>query len=222
VYDLGCGPGNSTALLAEAYPNAEIVGVDSSAEMLAEGRRSLPSGRFVLEDLTRWLPDETPDLLFSNAALQWVPDHVTVLGRLVTKLPKGGVLAVQIPDNRGEPCHLLMEETARSGPWAEKLVNADGAREIIRAPGDYYDRLKPECSRLDIWLTVYYHPIEGASAIVDFLGSTALRPYLSRLDKPERMGFLADFTERLAQAYRTRADGMVLLPFPRLFLIAVR
>jgi trans-aconitate 2-methyltransferase len=222
VYDLGCGPGNSTALLAEAYPNAEITGVDRSEEMLAEGRRSLSSCRFVLEDLTRWLPDQTPDLLFSNAAFQWVPDHVTVLQRLLTALPDGGVLAVQMPDNRGEPCHVLMEETAKRGPWAEKLVNAEGAREVIRAPGDYYDRLKPESSRLDIWHTVYYHPLEGAPSIVDFLGATALRPYLSRLDEPERMGFLSDFTERVAQAYRTRADGMVLLPFPRLFLIAVR
>ncbi len=136
IYDLGCGPGNSTALLADAYPDADIVGVDNSEEMLAEARRVLPSRTFVFADLAQWLPEESPDLLFSNAAFQWVPDHAAVMKRLTATLAPGGVLAVQMPDNLGEPSHRLMLDTAACGPWSGKLANADEAREASAgAPG---------------------------------------------------------------------------------------
>jgi trans-aconitate 2-methyltransferase len=222
VYDLGCGPGNSTALLAEAYPDAEIVGVDNSEEMLAEARRALPSRAFVLADLARWLPEETPDLLFSNAAFHWVPDHVAVMKRFTSRLGPGGVLAVQMPDNLGEPSHRLMLETAASGQWSRKVASADEARAVVQSPRVYYEVLKPFCSRIDVWRTIYHHPLEGAAAIVDFLGSTALRPFLGPLDETERGRFLADYTARIAEAYPSGGDGMSLLAFPRLFLVAVR
>jgi trans-aconitate 2-methyltransferase len=222
VYDLGCGPGNSTSLLAEAYPNAELVGVDNSEEMLAEARRVLPFCVFVLADLAGWLPEKTPDLLFSNAAFQWIPGHTRVLTRLAATLEKGGVLAVQVPDNLEEPSHRLMLETATNGSWSEKLRSVDDAREVVRTPQEYYDLLKPVCSRVDIWHTIYHHPLDGAPAIVDFLGSTALRPFLGPLDETERARFLAEYTGRIAEAYPARTDGRALLRFPRLFLVAIR
>ena len=222
VYDLGCGPGNSTALLAEAYPEAELMGVDNSEEMLAEARRVLPSPAFVLADLARWLPEKTPDLLFSNATFHWIPDHAALMKRLAATLEPDGVLAVQMPDNREEPSHRLMRDTAASGPWSRRLASADEARAVPQSPRAYYDLLRPLCSRVDIWRTTYHHPLAGAAAIVDFLGSTALRPFLGPLDETERERFLADYTARIAEAYPAGRDGMALLPFPRLFLIAVR
>lgn len=222
VYDLGCGPGNSTALLGEAYPDAELVGVDDSEEMLAEARRVLPSRAFVLADLARWVPEGTPDLLFSNAAFHWVPDHAAVMTRLTATLEPGGVLAVQMPDNLGEPSHRLMQETAASGSWSGKLERADEGREVLRSPRAYYELLKPLCSRVDVWRTIYHHPLDGAAGIVDFLGSTALRPFLGPLDETERERFLAVYTARIAEAYPSGTDGMVLLAFPRLFLVALR
>jgi trans-aconitate 2-methyltransferase len=222
IYDLGCGPGNSTALLAEAYPDAELSGVDISEEMLAEACRVLPTCAFVLADLARWLPDETPDLLFSNAAFHWVPDHVAVMKRLMATLDQGAVLAVQMPDNLGEPSHRLMLQTAASGPWSRKLASAGEARAVLQSPQAYYELLRPLCSRVDIWRTTYHHPLDGAAGIVDFLGSTALRPFLGPLDEMERERFLADYTARIAEAYPAGTDGMVLFQFPRLFLVAVR
>jgi trans-aconitate 2-methyltransferase len=222
IYDLGCGPGNSTALLAEAYPDAEIAGVDNSEAMLAEARRVLPSRTFLLADLVHWLPEETPDLLFSNAAFHWVPGHEAVMKRLAAELEPGGALAVQMPDNLEEPSHLLMLDAASSGPWSEKLASAVVAREVLRSPLAYYELLKPLCARVDVWRTTYHHPLAGAAGIVDFLGSTALRPFLGLLDDTERARFLADYTARIAEAYPVGPDGKALLRFPRLFVVAVR
>lgn len=222
VYDLGCGPGNSTALLAEAYPDAEIVGVDNSEEMLAEARRSLPGRTFVFGDLARWMPDDTPDLLFSNATFHWIPEHAAVMTKLMASLPKGGVLALQMPDNLEEPSHRLMRDTAAAGPWSLKLAGAGRARSVLHSPQTYTDLLRPFGSRVDVWHTTYYHPLEGAPAIVDFLGSTALRPYLGPLDEEERARFLAEYTARIAAAYPVGPGGNVLPRFPRLFIVAVR
>lgn len=222
VYDLGCGPGNSTALLDAAYPEAEIVGVDNSKEMLAEARRRLPSRRFVLADLTHWNAEGPSDLLFSNATFQWIPDHDAVLKRLVVTVRDGGVLAVQMPDNLEEPSHRLMHETAAAGPWSGRLADASEARSLVHSPSHYYDLLKPFCGSVEISHTIYNLPLDGAGAIVDFFRSTALRPYLGPLSENEREAFLSDYAARVAQAYPTRVDGKVLLRFPRLFLVAVR
>ncbi|HSF15310.1 MAG TPA: trans-aconitate 2-methyltransferase [Vicinamibacteria bacterium] len=222
VYDLGCGPGNSTALLADAYPSAEVIGIDNSEEMLAEARRALPSCTFVLADLSRWLPEHTADLLFSNAAFHWIPGHIEILIRLATRLAPAGVLAVQMPDNLAEPSHRLVQETAASGPWSKKLESADGARAVILSPQRYYDVLRPLCSHVEIWHTIYNHPLDGAKAIVDFMGATALRPFLGPLDEEERAGFLAEYTDRMAKAYPVGPDGRALLRFPRLFIVAIK
>jgi trans-aconitate 2-methyltransferase len=132
VYDLGCGPGNSTELLIERFPQARVVGIDSSPDMLARARRSLPKAEFVEGDLKDWQPGEKTDLLFANAVFQWVPDHVHVLQRLMTALRKDGVLAVQMPDNLNEPSHVAMRETALAGSWAEKLKASGGCATASR------------------------------------------------------------------------------------------
>lgn len=220
VYDLGCGPGNSTALLIERFPDARITGVDSSPGMLAEARKAYPQVRFAEGDLTTWLPEEGTDLLFANALFQWVPDHLKVLQRLLAALSKGGVLAVQMPDNLDEPSHVAMRETAVSGPWAGKLK--DVGRAHLPAPTIYYNELKPHAARVDIWHTIYNHPVDGAKGIVEWVKGTGLRPYIDPLDTAERQAYLTAYEARIAKAYPLTFDGKALLRFPRLFIICVR
>lgn len=220
VVDLGCGPGNSTELLATRFPDAEVVGVDLSPAMVAEARRRLPHLRFERADAGLWTPGPETDLVFSNAALHLVPDHLGVMERLLASLPAGSTLAVQMPDNVGELSHRLMSARAEAGPYARRLQGA--AREPLPPVGVYYDRLRPLCRRLDLWHTVYSHPLAGHAAIVDWLRSTALRPFLEPLDAAEQGHFLAAYQRALAGAYPLQADGSVLLRFPRLFLMAER
>jgi trans-aconitate 2-methyltransferase len=220
IYDLGSGPGNSTALLDAAFPAAEIIGIDSSKAMLAKARATLPKREFLTTDLAQWIPPKTADLLFSNAAFQWVPNHADVMMRLLQGLNTGGVLAVQMPDNLDEPSHRLMRETAHNGPWTDKLCNAVGAREGLLTPQRYHDLLKPFSSRLDIWHTIYNHVLDGAQGIVDFVSSTGLRPFIDPLDATQRNDFVKAYLAKIEDAYPATRDGKVLLRFPRLFLVA--
>ena len=219
IYDLGCGPGNSTALLDRAYPDAEIIGVDNSPAMLSQARETLPIRKFMEADIATWMPEPQVDLLFSNAMFQWVPDHAAILVRLMKRLKSGAVLAVQMPDNLSEPSHQLMREVAGDGPWAERLQPAVTARSALMSPQSYYELLKPFCAQLDIWHTVYNHALEGAQGIVDLVSSTGLRPFLNLLAKEQQTEFLSKYKSRLAKAYPTASDGKVLLRFPRLFIV---
>ncbi|HTU55270.1 MAG TPA: trans-aconitate 2-methyltransferase [Acetobacteraceae bacterium] len=221
--DLGCGPANSTELLASAFPQAAIVGIDSSPDMIAEARRRLPGAEFRLAGIETWDDPGPWDLLFANAALQWVPDHEGLLPRLLGKLAEGGSLAVQMPDNLEEPTHRLMRALAAEAPWAAKLGEAAAARTALPGAEWYYRLLRPLCGRVDVWRTTYHHPLAGgAEGVVEWLQATGLRPFLSPLDEPERASYLARYRDLAGQAYPALPDGSVLLPFPRLFLVATR
>ena len=223
AYDLGCGPGNSTELIVARYPKARVIGVDSSPAMLEEARKRLPATRFEKGDLANWAPQgEAPDLLFANAVFQWVPHHQPVLRRLMEKLAPGGVLAVQMPDNLDEPSHALMREAALSGPFAAKLGKATAARGTLPPPGSYYDLLRPLATGVDIWHCIYNHVLDGPQAVVEWVKSTGLRPFLDALEPEERPQFLESYGELIAKAYPPRIDGKVLLRFPRLFVVAQR
>ncbi len=220
--DIGCGPGNSTELLAQRYPDAALTGFDNSPEMLATARQRVPKATFTEADVATWMPSAPVDLLFANAVFQWVPDHVSVLARLMEVLAPGGALAVQMPDNFAEPSHFLMREVAKAGPWKDKLADAEGARDAIPGAEVYYDRLKPGSAHVEVWRTVYQHPLANAAAIVAWFRSTGLRPYLNRLNTEQQTAYLAAYHARIAEAYPPRIDGRVLLPFPRIFVVAVR
>jgi len=220
--DLGCGPGNSTELLTQRFPKARVTGLDSSANMLKAARKRLPACEFAQADLATWMPDRKFDLLFANATFQWVAGHGAVLSRLFDTLPSGGVLAVQMPDNLNEPSHVLMRETARAGRWAPRLAGADVTREPILTPEGYYDLFQPKAQRIDIWHTAYNHPLTDAAAIVEWVKSTGLRPYIDPLPADERADYIAAYTEQIARAYPPRRDGRVLLRFPRIFIVATR
>lgn len=220
VIDAGCGPGNSTELLATRFPTARLIGYDSSPAMLAKARARVPGIAFVKADAARFVPDAAPDLVYGNALFQWLPDHIDVFCRIMGQLAEGGVLAVQMPDNLAEPTHRLMSEVAAAGPWADRL--GDAARAPLPPVRRYYEALKPLTRRLDIWHIVYNHPLADAAAVVDFVKSTGLKPFLDPLEEDERAAFLAAYAEKIAQAYPPLAGGGVLLRFPRLFMIAVR
>jgi len=220
VVDMGCGPGNSTELLVERFPDAEVIGLDNSPNMLAEATKRVPKARFETADAGTWVPEAGTDVVFANAIYQWVPDHLAVFPKVAAALPEGGVLAVQMPDNMAEPSHVLMREVAASGPWAERLK--DTARLPLPPARTYYDALKPVSQRIDIWHSIYNHVLAGPEAIVEWVKSTGLRPFVDPLEASEREDFLGRYLERIAEAYPHTADGKVLLRFPRLFIVAVR
>lgn len=214
--DLGCGPGNSTALLRAAWPEARIIGVDNSAAMLAQAAKALPDCEFITANIEDWQPSEPADVIYANASLQWLTEHQTLFPRLVRQLANSGVLAVQMPDNWQEPSHTLMRQVA------EELGFPESGRQPLPSVQQYYDMLTNSGCEVDIWRTTYYHSLESHQAIVDWLQATGLRPYLQDLDEAEKNVFLERYLTLLQQHYPLQCDGKVLLLFPRLFIVARR
>lgn len=222
VVDLGCGPGNSTELLVERFPTARVVGIDNSPAMLDSARKRLPGIPFETADIAGWQPKEPQDLVYANAALQWVPDHRSLLPRLFACVAPGGVLAVQMPDNRQEPTHRAMREVAALAPFSAAIGDPALLRMDLLRLADYYDLLAPFADDIDIWHTVYQHRMASPAAIVEWVSSTGLKPFVEPLEPAQRQAYLAEYERRIAQAYPARADGRLLLAFPRLFIVARR
>lgn len=222
IVDLGCGPGNSTAVIESRYPKAELVGMDSSPDMIRKAKSTLPHINFTVDNLDSYSPQGPVDLFYSNAVFQWLgrEQRINVIKRLMETQPSGGVFAFQVPDNLDQPSHVLMRETAENGPWAEKLGSV--GRDTFQLPREIYDSLKPISSRVDIFHTSYYHSLENHEAIVEWVKGTGLRPYVDPLNPEEKEGFLNEYLRRLREAYPSCVDGRVLLPYPRLFVVAVK
>jgi trans-aconitate 2-methyltransferase len=220
IYDLGCGLGTITRLLAERWPGAEVTGVDSSDDMLAKARVEAPMVSFQHADIAHWSPPAPADLLFSNATLHWLDDHGSLLPRLVAHLAPGGALAIQMPRNGDSPSHLLIEEAAAAGPWHAKLAAVRPVYCSVETPDCYYRMLAPLVRELDIWETTYLHVLDGDNPVVEWTRGTALRPSLDALDAEERAAFLAAYAARIAASYPRQPDGRTLLPFRRIFILA--
>ncbi len=195
------------SLIAERFGAANVAGLDSDENMLTAARQRLPGITFTKADLNSWTPEEPADLLYANAVFQWVPNHIAVLARLMDHLKPGGVLAVQMPDNLAEPSHVLMEETGAAGPWEAAFEGGKVRRAVLPPPSDYFDRLMPKSARVDVWHTVYYHPLANASAIVEWVKATGLRPYLDAAGPEHRQAFTADYTARIAKPIRRWRTG---------------
>jgi len=224
VVDLGCGPGNSTAVLRQRWPDADIVGVDSSAEMLDSARKSYPSIRWVQGDLKEWAPDGPCDLVFSNAALHWVPDHRGVLPRFWSWVAAGGALAFQVPARQSPPPAWLraLNAVCQRAPWRE-LLRDDEPPSPVLSLGEYYALLAPASRSVDLWETEYYHVFAGPEAIVEWVRGTALRSLLHRLGSDgRREEFLSEYAREVGLSYPRAPDGRVLFPFLRRFVIAYR
>jgi trans-aconitate 2-methyltransferase len=222
VYDLGCGPGNSTELLVQRFPGARVAGIDNSPAMLESARKRLPDAGFELADVATWRPAQAPDVIYANATLQWVPDHPTLIPRLFSLLAPGGVLAVQMPDNRQEPTHRAMREVASQQPWAAAVGDPEKVRTDLLAIGGYYDLLAKDAAQVDVWHTIYQHRMDSPAAIVEWVSGTGLRPFVDPLPSDLRASYLAKYEQCVARDYHVRADGKLLLAFPRLFFVAQR
>lgn len=220
--DLGCGSGELTRTLADRWPDAAIVGVDSSEAMLARAAESAthPRVRFVHGDLRTWRPAAPVDRLVSNAALQWAGDHDSLLASWVDCLAPGGALAVQMPDNDDEPTHRIAAALWRDARFARQLGDAPPARRVHAAEW-YGDRLLALGCTADVWRTTYLHRMRDAADVVEWVKGTLLRPVLSRLTGAPLDAFLTAYTQGVRAAYPGGPHGL-WFPFPRLFFVAQR
>jgi len=216
ITDLGCGPGNSTAVLVKLAPRAAITGVDNSAAMLEKARNILPGCHFQTADIEQWQADSRQDVIFANASLQWVANHQVVFPRLVSQLAIEGQLAVQMPDNWHEPSHRLMREVA------VEMGYPDRNRESILRADEYYDILTEAGCELDLWRTTYFHIMPSTESIIDWLSTTGLRRFLNHLPPAQQEKYLQRYRELIAENYPVQQDGKVIMPFPRLFILARR
>ncbi len=220
VVDLGCGPGNSTAVLAGRWPSAHVLGLDSSAAMIDAAAQSNPSLEWMTADIATWRPEQPVDVVFSNAALQWVPDHALVIPRLFGTVSAGGALAFQIPSSTYALVRTLIHEIALDGPWACRMESALRAL-TMESPGFYYDHVAPAARSVDVWETDYMHVMDGPDAIVEWIASTGLRPFLEALETDsDRSLFRERLLQRVAGSYPVQSDGRILFPFRRTFVVA--
>eukprot|EP00698_Gefionella_okellyi_P019101 TRINITY_DN5805_c0_g1_i1.p1 TRINITY_DN5805_c0_g1~~TRINITY_DN5805_c0_g1_i1.p1 ORF type:complete len:257 (+),score=20.04 TRINITY_DN5805_c0_g1_i1:18-788(+) len=222
IVDLGCGPGNSTDVLIRRWPTSSVVGLDNSEPMLERARRDKIQATFGLADISTWKADEPFDVVFSNAAFQWVEDHARVFPSLLDSVAPGGVLAVQMPRNFMAPSHVLLRQVARSGPWADAVKECI-REEPVAEPHTYYDYLR-NASEIDIWETEYLQVLEGEDAVLNWCRGTALVPYLQALGAgtPLAEQFESEYAKRLREAYPRRSDGKTLFAFKRIFIVATK
>ena len=223
VVDLGCGPGTLTATLARRWPDAQVCGIDSSAEMI-QAAQTLPADgqrlRFALGDVRDWKPDGPVDVIISNAVLQWIPDHLVVLARWAGFLPAGGWLAFQVPGNFDQPSHQALRELAESGRWRPLLAGVQFNRQAAD-PAQYVDLLARAGFEVDAWETTYLHVLHGDDPVVDWYRGTGMRPVLAALSPDQAADFLAHYRARMREAYPAAGYGTVF-PFRRVFTVAVR
>ncbi len=232
IYDLGCGSGNVTRLLADRWPDASVIGMDNSPDMLQQAASMEAgdlSGNVSWEpgDLADWLPAQTPSIFFSNAVIQWVPDHHELVPRLWDMLPSGSCLAIQAPLSWDMRSHQIMRETLENGGYGGQPVGSTELRSAVgnrwvQDPDFYYDLLAPESDHLDVWTTEYQHVLTGDDAVLEWVTGTGLRPILNGLEDGDRESYLEEYRRRLNVEYPKRADGFTLYPFRRLFFVAVR
>ena len=219
VYDLGAGAGNVTRLIKERWPQARVTGVDDSESMLAKAAATAPALTWQQADLASWRAPRPADLIYSNAALHWLPGHERLFPALLAGLAPAGVLAVQMPRNFGAPSHTAISEAARSGPWRARLEPLLRPAPVAE-PDFYYGVLARSVAALDIWETEYLQVLDGPNPVKEWTKGTWLRPLLDALEEPDRGRFEASYAALVARAYPPRADGRTLFPFRRLFIVA--
>lgn len=218
IVDIGCGPGNSTEVLRKVFPEAEILGIDSSPGMIDRAKAKHGDLNFSLcsaADL-----DGAYDLLFSNACLQWIPNHRELIPQLMGKLTDGGVLALQMPMNHEEPLYQIIRAVAAESKWDFQKVYFETNDTL--APEEYFDILSKCAGRFEQWETVYYHALPSHEKLIDWVRETRLRPYLAVLDDSQKQLFEGKILERVKEAYRPAQSGDVVLKFRRFFCVASR
>ena len=222
IVDIGCGPGNSTRVLKDVLPQAEILGIDNSENMIRKAREKHPELEFQRLDADKELERlaDDWDAIFSNACLQWIPDHRTLIPRLMSRLRPGGMLAVQMPINGQETLYRIIEEVSADPKWRLDAVKRETNGTL--EPADYFDLLSGISERFDLWETTYYHAMPDHEALLEWVKGTRLRPYLEALGEERGAAFEAEILARAREAYPVQANGEIIFRFRRLFFIAVR
>ncbi len=220
IIDIGCGPGNSTRVLREKWPHAQITGLDSSKEMIEKAQQAYPQETWILADVGEWKTNDTYDLVFSNAAIQWLPYHEVLIRQLWAMVNKRGALAVQVPANNGSPLHQAVLSVSHQESWREFMV---GCAELLtyHDAGFYYDQLSAISKRIDVWQTTYYHRMNSHQGLIEWYASTGLKPYLARLtsDSQKKL-FQEQVLDECRPYYPQQRDHQILFPFNRLFFVA--
>lgn len=222
IIDIGCGTGNSTAALRARFPQADIVGADYSEEMLATARSKYPDMTFIPFDATKDFSSlrREYDVVFSNACIQWVPDHPTLLRNMMNILVPGGVLAVQIPMNHQEPIHQIVASLVQGARWREKFHHPRIFYQLSQEA--YFDLLSGLARDFSLWQTTYFHRMPSHDSIMDWYKGTGLRPYLASLDAADAAAFEAEVFAQVQAAYPEQANGEIIFRFPRFFFIATK
>lgn len=221
VVDLGCGTGGGTVVVSKRWPQADVVGIDSSDDMLAEALRSQEGSiRFVKADIAGWTPEPSSvDVIFSNAALHWIPGHAGFFGSWMRGLTEGGSLAFQVPGNFDAPSHTLLADLAASDKWRRLFAGKDPANRV-HSPYEYYSLLRVEADTVDVWETTYYHRLDGEDPVFKWVRATALRPYVEALPSVEAPAFVESYRKSLREAYPREPSGETVFPFRRIFAVA--
>ena len=222
VLDIGCGPGNSTAVLRERFPNATIIGIDNAPDMIAKAKEAYPDMTFFCMDADEYIAttDEQFDVVFSNACMQWLPDHKAFLPKWMELVKDGGILAVQMPNNYDEPIHQIIETLTTSEKWRPHFRVM--REKHVLSIGEYYDCLSECSAQVDLWETAYYHTLSSHQDLLEWYRGTGLRPYLEQLNNDAKASFENDFLAAVKDAYPIQADGTILFRFPRLFFVATK
>ena len=227
ICDLGCGTGKLTRLLAERWPAAKVFGIDHSKEMLQEAQAETSTVQWIEADLRDWCPPSPPDLIYTNATLQWIEGHRDLFPQLLAQLRPGGTLAVQMPLSWDMPSHVLMravleEGHGDSGPLGTEELRQNTARKWVEEAEVYYDLLSKNCEQVDLWKTEYLQRLSGDDPVLEWVKATGLRPVINGLEERQRELFLAEYRSRLRTAYPRREDGSTLYPLRRLFIVATK
>lgn len=217
--DLGCGTGYLSRQLAERFADAAVTGLDSDAAMLAKAAATPSRVQWQKADIGDWRPVTPVDLIFSNAALHWLPDHRTLFTRLAGQVAPDGVLAVQMPDNFAAPSHLMLKELAQQAPWRDALSGALDHGVVLSA-ADYWRILRPHCRTIDIWYSDYLQVLEGDDPVLDWVSGTVLLPVIAHLPQVRAAEFTEAYRAALRMAYPRETDGSTLFPFRRIFILA--
>lgn len=222
ILDIGCGPGNSTEILCKMFPNARVTGIDSSTDMIETARRSVPGAQFKLCDAGMGLDSITEkyDIVFSNACIQWIPDHEKLLKSMMGLLRSGGKLAVQTPMNFDQPIHKIIQNVATDDAWRSRIKTTRHFYNLTEY--EYFDVLSDISSDFTIWKTTYMHRLKDHEAIMEWYRGTGLRPYLSQLSQEDQIVFEKEIFAQIVVQYPVQKNGEIVFPFPRFFFVAVK
>lgn len=222
IVDIGCGPGNSTRVLRDAWPGANVVGLDNSKEMIDRAQATYPKYKWILADAADWQPLEKYDLVFSNATLQWIPGHAMLLQRLFDMINSDGAIAVQVPFNTESPLLRAIASVAESAAWRD-LMHDCSAQIFYRDETHYYEIVSNLSSRVDMWTTTYIHVMESHQSLIDWYSSTGLKIYLERIaDEEGKLRFKKEIIESCREKYPLQSNGKILFPFKRIFFVAYK